>query len=103
MSLIVLFGITYRFHCTISVNFYLYLQYFQQKVFSFSKISGLQIDLSVFSKISGIQTHPNELVSKVFMSTMSLRLDINSVEHAEGRRKIGQRKHRDIRPSEEKI
>ena len=99
----ILFGIIYRFYCTISVNFYLYLQYFQQKVFSFSKISGFQIDLSIFSKISGIQTHPNELVSKVFMSTMSLRLDINSVEHVEGRRKIGRRKHRDFRPSEEKI
>ena len=99
----VLFVIIYRFHCTISVNFYLYLQYFQQKLFSFNKISGSQINLSVFSKISGIQTHPNELVSKVFMSTMSLRLDINSVEHAEGRRKIGPRKHRDIWPGEEKI
>ena len=29
-------------HCTILANFYLYLQYFQQKVFSFSKISGSQ-------------------------------------------------------------
>ena len=72
MGLIVLFGIIYRFHCTISVNFYLYLQYFQQKVFSFYKISRFQIDISVFSKISGIQTHPNELISKVFISTMSL-------------------------------
>ena len=32
----------HEFHCTISVNFYLYLQYFQQKVFNFSKKSGSQ-------------------------------------------------------------
>ena len=31
-------------HGTISANFYLYLQYFQQKVFSFSKINGSQKD-----------------------------------------------------------
>ena len=31
-------------HYTISANFYLYLQYSQQKVFSFSKISGSQTD-----------------------------------------------------------
>ena len=41
---IALFGIINRSHCTISANFYLYLQYFQQKVFSFSKISGPQTD-----------------------------------------------------------
>ena len=37
ISSIALFGTIYGFHCTISVNFYLYLQYFQQKIFSFSK------------------------------------------------------------------
>ena len=31
-------------YCTISSNFYIYLQYFQQKIFSFSNISGSQID-----------------------------------------------------------
>ena len=31
-----LFGTIYEFHYIISANFYLYLQYFQQKVFSFS-------------------------------------------------------------------
>ena len=31
----VLFSIIHGSHCTISTNFYLYLQYFQQKVFSF--------------------------------------------------------------------
>ena len=35
-----LFSTIHESHCTISANFYLYLQYFQQKVFSFSKISG---------------------------------------------------------------
>ena len=29
-----------------------------------------------------------------------MRLDIKRVEHVEGRRKIGWRKHKDIRPSE---
>ena len=37
-----LFGTIHGSHCTVSANFYLYLQYFQQKVFSFSKISGFQ-------------------------------------------------------------
>ena len=40
---IVLFYITHEFHYTISANFYLYLQYFQQKVFNFNKINGFQI------------------------------------------------------------
>ena len=39
-----LFGTIHRYHCTISTNIYLYLQYFQQKVFNFNKISGSQID-----------------------------------------------------------
>ena len=38
------FGTIYRSHCTISANFYLYLQYFQQKTFSFNKISRFQTD-----------------------------------------------------------
>jgi len=33
---LIIFAIIYEFHYTISVNFYLYLQYFQQKVFSFN-------------------------------------------------------------------
>ena len=44
MSLTALFGTIHGSHCTILANFYLYLQYFQQKVFSFSKINGSQID-----------------------------------------------------------
>ena len=42
-----LFGTIQGSHCTISANFYLYLQYFQQKNFSFSKISRSQTDLRV--------------------------------------------------------
>ena len=38
------FGTIRRSYCTISVNFYLYQQYFQQKNFSFSKLSGSQTD-----------------------------------------------------------
>ena len=40
----VLFGTIYKPHCTISVNVYLYSQYFQQKIFNFSKISDSSID-----------------------------------------------------------
>ena len=40
MSFTTLFSIIHGFCCTISTNFYLYLQYFQQKNFSFNKISG---------------------------------------------------------------
>ena len=44
MSLTALFGTIHKSHCTISNNFYLYLQYFQQKIFIFSKISESQTD-----------------------------------------------------------
>ena len=47
MGLTALFGTIYGSYCTILTNFYLYLQYFQQKVFSFSKINGSQTDSSV--------------------------------------------------------
>ena len=39
---IALFNTIHESHCIILVKFFLYLQYFQQKVFSFSKISGSQ-------------------------------------------------------------
>ena len=39
-----LFGTIHESQCTILVNFYLYLQYFQQNVFSFNKINGFQTD-----------------------------------------------------------
>ena len=45
MGLTVLFSTIYKSYCIISVNFYHYLQYFQQKVFSFSKISRSQTDI----------------------------------------------------------
>ena len=42
MNLTVLFGTIHEFQCTISANLYIYLQYFQQKIFNFSKIRGFQ-------------------------------------------------------------
>ena len=45
MGPITLFGTIYGSHYIISVNFYLHLQYFfQQKNFSFNKISESQMD-----------------------------------------------------------
>ena len=44
ISLIALFDTIHRFHYTISTNFNIYLQYFQQKKFSFSKINMSQTD-----------------------------------------------------------
>ena len=42
MDLTALFGTTHMSHYTVSTNIYLYLQYFQQKIFSFNKISRSQ-------------------------------------------------------------
>ena len=42
-----LFDTIHESYCTISANFYLYLQYFQQKIFYFSKISEFQTDPKV--------------------------------------------------------
>ena len=39
------FSIIYGSHYTISANFYFYLQYFQQKIFNFCKISEPQTEL----------------------------------------------------------
>jgi len=44
MGLTTLFGTIHESHYIISTNIYFYLQYFQQKVFSFNKISESQID-----------------------------------------------------------
>ena len=44
IGLTTLIDTIHRFHYTISVNCYFYLQYFQQKVFNFSKISKSQTD-----------------------------------------------------------
>ena len=51
MGLTILFGTIHESHCTISPNIYLYRQYFQQKVFSFSKISESQTDLKYFQTL----------------------------------------------------
>ena len=44
MGLTALFDTIHGPHCTISANFYIYLQYFRQKVFNFNKISRSQTD-----------------------------------------------------------
>ena len=44
MDPITLFNTVYGSHCTIFANFYLNLQYFQQKNFNFDKVSGSQMD-----------------------------------------------------------
>jgi len=44
MSPIAFFGTIYESHCTIPTNIYLYLPYFQQKVFNFNKINEFQTD-----------------------------------------------------------
>ena len=49
ISLTAFFGIIYESHCTISANFYLYLQYFQQKNFNFNKISESQTNPKYFN------------------------------------------------------
>ena len=46
MDFTALFGTIYESYYTISTNSYLYLQYFQQKIFGFNKISGSQTDLN---------------------------------------------------------
>jgi len=47
MGLTAFIGTIHRSHCTISINFYLYLQYFQQKFFNFSKINGFKTDSNI--------------------------------------------------------
>ena len=37
MNFIIFFNIIYKFHSTILINFYIYLEYFQQKIFNFYK------------------------------------------------------------------
>ena len=51
MSSNAFFGTIYEFHCTISVNFYIYLQYFQQQQnFNFNKINKSQLDPNIKKK-----------------------------------------------------
>ena len=45
MGLTALFSTIHKSYYTILVNFYIYLQYFHQKLLNFSKISGFQTDL----------------------------------------------------------
>ena len=63
-----LFGTIYGFQCTISANFYLYLQYFQQKIFSFNKISGSQMD----SKITKTKVSCNGADLKFYFEVLVL-------------------------------
>ena len=46
-----LFNTIHRSYYTIPVNFYIYLQYFQKKIFSFNKINGSQTDPKFIKKI----------------------------------------------------
>ena len=51
-----LFDTIHGSHYTILVNFYLYLQYFQQKVFNFNKIGGYQTNPKSESKFPNSQS-----------------------------------------------
>ena len=51
MSHTALFCTIFRSHYIISTNFYFYLQYFQQKIFSFSEINESQTDKPYFYAI----------------------------------------------------
>ena len=44
MSSTIFFDTIHRSYYTISINFYIYLQYIQQKFFNFNKINRSQID-----------------------------------------------------------
>ena len=58
MDLTVFFGTIYGFHYIILVNFYLYLQYFQQNFFNFYKISESSTSIKMFIRFA-IQTFSN--------------------------------------------
>ena len=59
MGLIILFGTIHGSYCTISTNFYLYLQYFQQKNFNYNKTNGFQIDSKTCYEI-GLKCIPRQ-------------------------------------------
>ena len=68
-----LFGTIHKSHCIISANFYFYLQYFQQKVFSFNKISGFQADPCAFgSNLKNQLILLFSLFLLIFMSSTAL-------------------------------
>ena len=54
MGPIALFDTIHGSYFTILANFYLHLQYFQQKVFSFSKINGSQTDPKGFGILNQV-------------------------------------------------
>ena len=60
-----LFDTVHESHCIISASFYLYLQYFQQKNFSFSKISRSQMDTKLF--VEFCEKEKKERESEPFM------------------------------------
>ena len=62
MGPITLFGTIYESHCIISNNFYLYLQYFQLKIFSFNKIADLKRTLTYAYKCKQDTLGPEESV-----------------------------------------
>ena len=68
MGLTTFFGIIHEFYCTILANFYLYLQYFQQKVFNFGKISRFQKDLSVKTKETKFMNNKKNKIKSAFVS-----------------------------------
>ena len=71
-----LFDTIYGFRCTISANFYLYLQYFQQKVFSFSKISGSQTKIrESHPRYINLTSQPN-FCTKIFVIVYKTKIII---------------------------
>ena len=75
ISFTVLFDTIHRFYCTILVNFYLYLKYFQQKVFSFNKISGFQTDIFLGNLIAkGMRIWTINLFDGIKVVTVKLQV-----------------------------
>ena len=64
------FDTIHRSHCIILANFYLHLQYFQQKVFSFNKISRSQINPS-YSLFFKLKLFPNSIQKHIWNLTRS--------------------------------
>ena len=76
MGLTALFDTIHGSHCIVSTNFYLYLQYFQQKVFNFNKISESQMDPKY---VPSSQKRPNkkrESILDLFIKPLILKLYI---------------------------
>ena len=71
----VLFSTIQRSYYTISTNFYLYQQYFQQKVVSFSKIIGSQIVLMLPSQNTHLSPLPLSSFTSIYPFSLSLMLE----------------------------